>query len=102
MNTHVGLAILLASLVVPSMAPCQVPGSRHWVRLLTTQGETVDMDTVALGRTDRSFIVWLRWDFDRRHEYRVEQIEVDCRAQRERVLSAARAPGISTTLTPEP
>src|SRR2546422_4545534 len=40
----------------------------------------------------RSFIVWLRWDFDRRPEfgagYRVEQVEVDCRGLRQRVLNA--------------
>src|SRR2546422_10213481 len=55
----------------------------------------------------RSFIVWLRWDFDRRPEfgagYRVEQVEVDCRGLRQRVLNALDSrkplvlPGDSTT-----
>ena len=75
------------------MAPCQVATSRHWVRLLTNEGETVDFDTAAVGRRDGSFIVWLRWDFDRYRpkigaEYLVEQVEVDCRGLRQRVLNA--------------
>src|SRR5436190_1451470 len=79
--------------LVPSMAPCQVATSRHWVRLLTTEGETVDLDTAAVGRRDGSYVVWLRWDFDRyRPEfgagYLVEQVEVDCRGLRQRVLKA--------------
>ena len=93
MKTQVGLVVLLTSLLAPSMAPCQVATSRHWVRLLTTEGETVDLDTAAVGRRDGSFIVWLRWDLDRnrpefRPEYRVEQVEVDCRGLRQRVLNA--------------
>ena len=93
MKTQVSLAVLLTSILAPSMAPCQVATSRHWVRLLTTEGETVDLDTAAVGRRDGSFIVWLRWDFDRRWpefgaEYLVEQVEVDCRGLRQRVLSA--------------
>ncbi len=90
------------------MAPCQVAASRHWVRLLTTEGETVDLDTAAVGRRDGSFMVWLRWDFDRHRpergpEYRVEQVEVDCRRLRQRVLTAFDSrkplafPGDSTT-----
>ena len=93
MKTQVGLVVLLTSILAPSMAPCQVATSRHWVRLLTTDGETVDLDTAAVGRRDGSFIVWLRWDFDRHGpqfgaEYRVEQVEVDCRGLRQRVLKA--------------
>ena len=93
MKTQVSLVVLLTSILAPSMAPCQVATSRHWVRLLTTEGETVDLDTAAVGRGDGSFIVWLRWDFDRhwpefRAEYRVEQVEVDCRGLRQRVLNA--------------
>src|SRR5438034_8158252 len=91
MKTQVSLVVLLTSILAPSMAPCQVAPSRHWVRLLTTEGETVDLDTAAVGRRDGSFIVWLRWDFDRHGpelgaEYRVEQVEVDCRGLRQRVL----------------
>jgi len=92
MKTQVGLVVLLTSILAPSMAPCQVATPRHWVRLLTTEGETVDLDTAAVGRRHGSFIVWLRWDFDRRPEfgaeYRVEQVEVDCRGLRQRVLNA--------------
>jgi hypothetical protein len=93
MKTQASLVVLLASILAPSMAPCQVATSHHWVRLLTTQGETVDLDTAAVGRRDGSFIVWLRWDFDRHGpefgaEYRVEQVEVDCRGLRQRVLNA--------------
>src|SRR6266545_4722879 len=93
MKTQVGLAVLLTSILAPSMAPCQVVTTRHWVRLLTTEGETVDLDTAAVGRRDGSFIVWLRWNFDRRRPefgagYRVEQVEVDCRGLRQRVLKA--------------
>jgi hypothetical protein len=91
MKTQVGLVVLLTCILAPSMAPCQVATPRHWVRLLTTEGETVDLDTAAVGRRDGSFIVWLRWNFDRRPEfgavYRVEQVEVDCRRLRQRVLS---------------
>ncbi len=94
MKTQVGLAVLLTSILAPSMAPCQVVTTRHWVRLLTTEGETVDLDTAAVGRRDGSFIVWLRWNFDRHRPesgagYRVEQVEVDCRGLRQRVLSAS-------------
>jgi hypothetical protein len=93
MKTHVSLVVLLTSILAPSMAPCQVATSHRWVRLLTTEGETVDLDTAAVGRGDDSFIVWLRWDFDRHRpefgpEYRVEQLEVDCRGLRQRVLKA--------------
>ena len=93
MKTQVSLVVLLTSILAPSMAPCQGATSRHWVRLLTTEGETVDLDTAAVGRRDGSFIVWLRWDFDRHRpkfgpEYRVEQVEVDCRGLRQRVLNA--------------
>src|SRR3989442_597901 len=93
MKTQVSLVVLLTSILAPSMAPCQVATSRHWVRLLTTEGETVDLDTAAVGRRDGSFIVWLRWDFDRyrpefRAGYLVEQVEVDCRGLRQRVLKA--------------
>ncbi len=93
MKTQVSPVVLLASILAPSMAPCQVATSRHWVRLLTTEGETVDLDTAAVGRSDGSFIVWLRWDVDRHRpkfgaEYRVEQVEVDCRGLRQRVLNA--------------
>src|SRR6266705_2435848 len=92
MKTQVSLVALLTSILAPSMAPCQVATSRHWVRLLTTEGETVDLDTAAVGRRNGSFIVWLRWDVDRqrprvRAEYRVEQVEVDCRGLRQRVLT---------------
>ncbi len=110
MKTQVNLVALLTSLLAPSMAPCQVVPSRHWVRLLTTEGETVDWDSAAVGRRDGSFIVWLRWDVDRqrpkvRAEYRVEQVEVDCRGLRQRVLTAFDSrktpvlvlPGDSTT-----
>src|SRR2546422_2812273 len=93
MKTPVSLVVLLTSILAPSMAPCQAATSRHWVRLLTTDGEMVDLDTAAVGRRDGSFVVWLRWDFDRyRPEfgagYRVEQVEVDCRGLRQRVLKA--------------
>ena len=93
MKTQVSLVVLLTSILAPSMAPCQVLTSRHWVRLLTTEGETVDLDTAAVRRSNDSFIVWLRWDFDRyRPEfgagYLVEQVEVDCRGLRQRVLKA--------------
>jgi hypothetical protein len=93
MKTQASLVVLLTSILAPSMAPCQVTTSHHWVRLLTTEGETVDLDTAAVGRRDGSFIVWLRWDFDRHRaafgpEYRVEQVEVDCRGLRQRVLNA--------------
>src|SRR5947207_8820885 len=93
MKTQVSLVALLTSLLAPSMAPCQVATSRHWVRLLTTEGETVDLDTGAVGRRNGSFIVWLRCDLDRQGpqfgpEYRVEQVEVDCRGLRQRVLTA--------------
>ncbi len=93
MKTQVSLVVLLTSILAPSMAPCQVATSRHLVRLLTTEGETVDLDTAGVGRRDDSFIVWLRWDVDRHRpkfgaEYRVEQVEVDCRGLRQRVLSA--------------
>jgi hypothetical protein len=93
MRTQISLAVLLTSILAPSIAPSQVATSRHWVRLLTTEGETVDLDTAAVGRRDRSFTVWLRWDFDRRRSefgagYRVEQVEVDCRGLRQRVLKA--------------
>ena len=93
MKTQASLVVLLTSILAPSMAPCQVTTSPHWVRLLTTEGETVDLDTAAVGRRDGSFIVWLRWDFDRHRaafgpEYRVEQVEVDCRGLRQRVLNA--------------
>jgi hypothetical protein len=93
MKTPVSLVVLLTSILAPSMAPCQVATSRHWVRLLTTEGETVDLDTAAVGRRDGSFIVWLRWHFDRHRpevgaEYLVEQVEVDCRGLRQRVLNA--------------
>ncbi len=92
MKTQVSLVALLTSILAPSMAHCQVATSRHWVRLLTTEGETVDLDTAAVGRRNGSFIVWLRWDVDRqrprvRAEYRVEQVEVDCRGLRQRVLT---------------
>ena len=93
MKTQVSLVVLLTSILAPSMAPCQVATPRHWVRLLTTEGETVDLDTAAVGRRDGSYVVWLRWDFDRyRPEfgagYLVEQVEVDCRGLRQRVLKA--------------
>jgi len=109
MKTQVSLVVLLTSILAPSMAPCQVATSRHWVRLLTTEGETVDLDTAAVGRKDGSFIVWLRWDLDRptgphlKPSYRVEQVEVDCRGLRQRVLNAFDSsktlllPGDSTT-----
>src|SRR2546423_5611848 len=93
MKTQISLVVLLTSILVPSIAPCQVATSRHWARLLTTEGETVDWDSAAVGRRDGSFIVWLRWDLDRHGPefepaYRVEQVEVDCRGLRQRVLSA--------------
>lgn len=94
MKTQVSLVVLFTSFLAPSMAPCQVATSRHWARLLTTEGETLDWDTAAVGRRDGSFIVWLRWDFDRpirrslEPSYRVEQVEVDCRGLRQRVLNA--------------
>ena len=93
MKTQVTLVVLLTSILAPSMAPCQVTTSRHWVRLLTTEGETVDLDTAAVRRRDGSFIVWLRWDFDRHRPelgpaYLVEELEVDCRDLRQRVLNA--------------
>ena len=93
MKTQVSLVVLLTSILASSMAPCQAITSRHWVRLLTNEGETVDLDTAAVGRRDGSFVVWLRWDFDRHRPefgpgYRVEQVEVDCRGLRQRVLSA--------------
>src|SRR5437667_9677539 len=93
MKTQVSLVVLLTSILAPSMAPCQVATSRHWVRLLTTEGETVDLDTAAVGRRDGSFIVWLRWNFDQHRPefgrgYRGEQVEVDCAAPRGRVLNA--------------
>ena len=111
MKNQVSLVALLTSILAPSMAPCQVATSRHWVRLLTTEGETVDLDTAAVGRRDGSYVVWLRWDFDRyRPEfgagYLVEQVEVDCRGLRQRVLKAVDSrktlktlvlPGDSTT-----
>src|SRR5436190_134431 len=108
MKNQISLVVLLTSILAPSMAPCQVAASRHWVRLLTTEGETVDLDTAAVGRRDGSFMVWLRWDFDRHRpergpEYRVEQVEVDCRRLRQRVLTAFDSrkplafPGDSTT-----
>ena len=91
------LPVALVSVLAPSSAPAQADAPRRWVRLLTTQGETVDLDTATIGRRDGNFVVWLRWDFDRhgaglRAEYR-EQIEVDCHAQRERVLKASRRVG---------
>ena len=91
MKALVALTLALAPVVAPSSAPAQGDEPRRWVRLLTTQGETVDLDTATVGRRDGLFVVWLRWDFDRHGsdlvaEYSVEQIEVDCRAQRERVL----------------
>src|SRR2546429_6369027 len=91
MKTQVGLVVLLTSILTPSMAPCQVATSRHWVRLLTTEGETVDLDTAAVGRRDRSYVVWLRWDFDRyRHEFGggdpVEHDEIERRRAPPRVL----------------
>ena len=93
MKTQVTLVVLLTSILAPSMAPCQVTTSRHWVRLLITEGETVDLDTAAVRRRDGSFIVWLRWDFDRHRPefgpaYLVEELEVDCRDLRQRVLNA--------------
>src|SRR5437588_11315835 len=93
MKTQVSLALLLTSILAPSMAPCQVATSRHWVRLLTTEGETVDLDTASVGRRDDAFVVWLRWDLDRHQTefgpgYRVELVEVDCRGLRQRVLRA--------------
>jgi len=93
MKTPVSLVVLLTSILAPSMAPCQVAPSHHWVRLLTTEGETVDLDTAEVGRRDSSFIVWLRWDFGQHRpefgaQYRVEQVEVDCRGLRQRVLNA--------------
>ena len=108
MKTQVSLVVLLTSILASSMAPCQAITSRHWVRLLTNEGETVDLDTAAVGRRDGSFIVWLRWDLDRHRpefgpEYRVEQLEVDCRGLRQRVLKALDSrkplvlPGDSTT-----
>ena len=103
MKALVALTLAFASVVTPSSAPAQGDAPRRWVRLLTTQGETVDLDTATVGRRDGLFVVWLRWDFDRHGpdlgEYRVEQIEVDCRAQRERVLNARTrrvVPGDST------
>ena len=94
MKALVALTLAFASVLLPSSAPAQGDAPRRWVRLLTTQGETVDLDTTTVGRRDGLFVVWLRWDFDRHGpdsgaEY-VEEIEVDCRAQRERVLSARR------------
>src|SRR3989454_10417704 len=49
MKAQVSLVGLLTSILAPSMAPCQVATSHHWVRLLTTEGETVDLDTSAAG-----------------------------------------------------
>ncbi len=108
MKPQASLVVLLTSILAPSIAPCQVATPHHWVRVLTTEGETVDLDTAAVGRRDGSFIVWLRWDLDRhrpefRAEYRVEQVEVDCRGLRQRVLNAfdprkpLLLPGDSTT-----
>jgi len=114
MKTQVSLVVLFASILAPSMASCQVATPRHWVRLLATEGETVDLDTAAVGRRDGSFIVWLRWDFDRHGpqfeaEYRVEQVEVDCRDLRQRVLNAVDSrrtprllPGDSTRVSTVP
>ena len=101
MKALLSVGILFAHLVVPSTAHAQNNPHRHWIQVLATEGETLDMDTVAVGRSDGSFIVWLRWNLDRQRpqwgvEYRVEQVEVDCRGLRERVLSAARVgPGNS-------
>ena len=91
MKALIALTLALTPVVAPSSALAQGDAPRQWVRLLTTQGETVDLDTATVGRRDGLFVVWLRWDFDRHGpdllaEYSVEQIEVDCRAQRERVL----------------
>src|SRR5918996_4261221 len=93
MKTPVPLVLLLA--LAPSIAPSQATDPHRWVRVLTTQGETVDLDTAAIARADRSTTVWLRWDFDRTGpelsaEYWVEQVEIDCQAPRARVLSAMR------------
>ena len=93
MKALVAITLAFASVLAPSSAPAQSDAPHQWVRLLTTQGETVDLDTAAVGRRDGLFVVWLRWDFDRHGPdlgagYLVEQLEVDCRTQRERVLNA--------------
>src|SRR2546422_9330719 len=86
MKALLSVGILFAHLVVASTAHDQNKPHRHWIQVLATEGETLDMDTVAVGRSDGSFIVWLRWNLDRQRpqwgvEYRVEQVEVDCRGQ---------------------
>jgi len=59
MKTQESLVVLLTL----SLLHRWLLASRHispLVRLLTTVGETVDLDTAAVGRRDGSFIVWVR------------------------------------------
>jgi hypothetical protein len=60
---------------------------------MVTAGETVDLDTASIRRTDSVVSTWLRWDLDRSGPalawgYRLERVELDCRTERMRVLEA--------------
>ena len=104
MKAVVGMTLVLGWVLTPTSVAAQGNSSHRWMRVLATQGETVDLDTTAIGRRDGLFVVWLRWDLDRHApdwlaEYRVEQVEVDCRAQRERLLSARRVVPDDTTMS---
>jgi len=105
MRCSILVLALLAS--VPLSASGQ---TRHhdWAQLLVTEGETVDIDTATVQRGNETFTTWLRWDLDRNThqmgvQYRVEHVELDCRAFRIRVVAAeAVGPGAPVLLPGAP
>jgi hypothetical protein len=95
--------LLSVALIIPVPALAgQIPTAHRWAPLLVNQGETVDIDTASVERSDSSVIVWLRWDLDRSShqfvEYRLERVELNCRALQSRVLAASGGAGPSLLL----
>jgi hypothetical protein len=98
-------------LVLAMLASVQVSAwgqtrHHHWAPLLVTDAETVDIDTATVERGSGTFTTWLRWDLDRTAPpvgvvYRIEQVELDCRAFRIRVVAAEAVGSGPTLLAPD-
>ena len=102
-------SVLLLSLVAvaPSVAYGQSRTPHRWLQILAMPGAVVDVDTANVQRRDSSVVAWLRWNLDRGHpmgvEYRVEQVELDCRALKVRLLTVENVEADNTVkVTPVP
>jgi hypothetical protein len=80
-------------LLIPTQLRSQ---QHHWVPLIVTEAEEVDIDTATIVSASTSRRAWLRWTFDRAAmrtfsvspPYHVELVEINCVTLESRVLAA--------------